>query len=94
MLPPHAGSEHVEPPKPGGHAHADELIGEPLFSQASWARTEVANVRPAVTQINPVIVAQELEAEVSQGSERAWGVEQGKTEGEVTGQTNFAGGAQ
>lgn len=29
MLPPHAGAEHVAPPKPGGHAHADELIGEP-----------------------------------------------------------------
>jgi hypothetical protein len=29
MSPPHAGAEHVAPPKPGGHAHADELIGEP-----------------------------------------------------------------
>jgi hypothetical protein len=29
MLPPHAGAEHVAPPKPGGHAHADELAGEP-----------------------------------------------------------------
>ena len=29
MLPPHAGAEQVAPPKPGGHAHADELRGEP-----------------------------------------------------------------
>jgi hypothetical protein len=29
MLPPHAGAEHVGPPKPGGQAHADELMGDP-----------------------------------------------------------------
>lgn len=29
MFPPHAGAEHVAPPKPGGHVHADELMGEP-----------------------------------------------------------------
>jgi hypothetical protein len=29
MFPPHAGAEHVAPPKPGGHAQADALMGEP-----------------------------------------------------------------
>lgn len=29
MLPPHAGAEQVEPPKPGGHAQAEVLIGTP-----------------------------------------------------------------
>ena len=29
MFPPHAGAEHVAPPKPGGHVHAGELVGEP-----------------------------------------------------------------
>lgn len=29
MLPPQAGAEHVAPPNPGGHEHAEELIGTP-----------------------------------------------------------------
>jgi hypothetical protein len=29
IFPPHAGAEHVAPPKPGGHVHADELTGVP-----------------------------------------------------------------
>jgi hypothetical protein len=29
IFPPHAGAEHVGPPKPGGHMHVDELRGEP-----------------------------------------------------------------